>query len=449
MIHTRFKAITVMAVAAATAIGLSGCSSSGGTDPADGKATLTYALWDTSQQPAYQACATAFTKKTGIKVKVQQTDYNNYFTGLSTDFVSGSGPDVFANVTSNYPDYAQQQQIVDITPLIEKDKIDLSAYQPVTLQNWKMDGKYYGLPKDIDAVGLAYDSKVIEAADVDPASLNELTWNADDGGTFGTLVKKLTVDSAGHNGLDPAFDKSKVARYGLVAPNVSDITGHTSWGNFVLSSGSELLSPNPFGTKWNFASGAVPSTVTWYQKMIAQGFIQKPSLNNSLSTSSLFDAGKIALATEGTWNAGVFSQGKASVKWARFPAGPDGERVYTNSLADSINANSKNQDEAWEWVKYLGSSACQDTVASYGVVFPALKDSTAKALAAYTKNGVDLQPILDVLQAPGQTVALPVSLKFAQVSQAGNAALQAVWLNNANVPSTLGGLNEQVNALYK
>lgn len=449
MIHKKSVTLAVSAAAALASLTLAGCSGSSSGDASGDKAQITYALWDTSQQPAYQACADAFTKETGIPVKVQQTDYSSYFTGLSTDFVAGSGPDVFNNVTSNYPDYAQQNQIVDLTPLIKRDKVDLTAYQPVTLQNWKMDGKYYGLPKDIDAIGLAYDSKAIQQAGVDPASLNDLTWNPDDGGTFGQLIKKLTIDTAGHNGLDPAFNKASVARYGLVAPDATDITGHTTWGNFVLASDAELLSPNPFGTKWNFSSPAVENTISWYQKMIADGFVQKPSLNNSLSTSSLFDAGKIALATDGTWNAGVYSKGKADVKWARFPAGPDGERVYTNSLADSINANSKHQDEAWKWVKYLGTPECQNKVASFGVVFPALKESTAKALDAYTKNGVDLKPILDVLETKGATVPLPVSLKFAQVSQAGAAALQNVWLNGGNVKSTFGALNDQVNALYK
>ncbi|MGC5173077.1 ABC transporter substrate-binding protein [Microbacterium sp. DT81.1] len=442
---------TSVAVAAATVgvLALAGCSpSAGGGGDADG-VTLNYALWDTSQVPAYEACAADFEKESGVKVNVTQSDWGSYWTGLSTDFVAGTGPDVFANVTSNYPDYATQGQLVDLTPLIEEDDVDLDAFIPVTLQNWEMDDKYWGLPKDIDAVGLAYDTAAVEAAGIDPATLNDLDWNASDGGSFGELIKALAVDADGNTGLDADFDKGNVTRYGLRASDPNSVTGHTGWGNFAISGGTELLSPNPFGEEWHFGDEAVIDSIAWFQQMQNDGYIQPASLNSSLSTAALFDAGTIALAVDGSWNAGLFSEGKADIAWSKLPEGPNGLRSYTNSLADSINANSKHPDEAWEWVKYLGSAACQDKVATFGVVFPAIAESTDKAIAAYEEKGVDLQPILDTITDPDAPVALPVALKFAQVSQAGSAALQNIFLNGTDPADTLTALDEEVSALYK
>ena len=59
------------------------------------------------------------------------------------------------------------------------------------------DGKRYGLPKDWDTVSVVYNTDMLKKAGIDPASLKDLTWNPQDGGTFGELIAKLTLDSAG------------------------------------------------------------------------------------------------------------------------------------------------------------------------------------------------------------------------------------------------------------
>jgi multiple sugar transport system substrate-binding protein len=427
---------------------LTGCSSGSSSDKTASAKTITYQLWDTSQQPAYQACATAFHKQTGITVKIQQVDYNNYFTGLATNFAAGAGPDVFTDVTSDYPQYAAAGQIVNLSPLIKRDHVDMNAFLPVTGKNWVENGKIYGLQKDLDAVGVAYNTKDVAAANISPATMASLTWNPTTGGTFEKVIKELTLDSSGRNGLDPGFDKSKVVRYGSDAPNPSEISGHSDWGNLMLSTGAQLLHPNPFGTKWNFSQSGVVQTLAWYQRMIAGGFMRPASLNTSLSQSSLFDAGKIALTTAGSWNAGTFAAGKTPITWVNLPTGPAGLRTYSNSLGDSINANSKNKAQAWDWVKYMGTPACQNVVASYAVVFPALKVSNAKAAAAYAKKGINMTPLLKTLNTPGDAIALPVANKYAQVEQLGDAALQSILINGKPASSTLSALNDSVKALY-
>ncbi|GAA0423911.1 ABC transporter substrate-binding protein [Leifsonia naganoensis] len=442
-------ASSLLLLAAAT---LTACSSSSApsTDstPKAGT-TITYALWDSNQKPAYQQCAADFKKSTGITVNVQQTDWGNYWTGLATGFVAGTAPDVFTDVTSNYPDFVDQKQITDLTPLIKKDGIDLGQYIPVTLQNWKMDGKYYGLPKDLDAIGLAYSAQAVSAAGVDPSSLGSLTWNPTDGGTFGKLIKTLTVDTSGRNGLDPAFDKTKVARYGIAGVDLTSFDGQASWGNLAMSLGTNLLTPNPFGTTWKYDDPNTIATISWYQKMVADGFIQPSSLNSGLGLPALFDAGKIAMATDGSWDAASLSATKTKIAWQNLPTGPKGRRTYSNSLADSISAGTKHPAEAWAWVKYLASPACQDTVASYAVVIPAITTSSEKAKAAYESKGLDMSAIFTTISDAKATEALPVTSHISQVNQYAPSAIQDIFLNNADPKKTLTALQQKVDALYK
>jgi len=61
-----------------------------------------------------------------------------------------------------------------------------------------------------------------------------------------------------------------------------------------------------------------------------------------------------------------------------------------NGLADSIWSGSQHKEEAWQWVKFLASPACQDIVGRYGVVFPALPSGTRIAQAKFRETGVDV-----------------------------------------------------------
>jgi len=59
---------------------------------------LQYWLWDNNQQPAYQACADAFTKQNpNITIKISQQGWGAYWDALTTGFAAGSAPDVFTD----------------------------------------------------------------------------------------------------------------------------------------------------------------------------------------------------------------------------------------------------------------------------------------------------------------------------------------------------------------
>ena len=66
--------------------------------------TLQYWLWDSNQQPAYQTCATNFTKANpDISIKISQKGWSDYWTGITTGFVSGTAPDVFTDHLAYFP----------------------------------------------------------------------------------------------------------------------------------------------------------------------------------------------------------------------------------------------------------------------------------------------------------------------------------------------------------
>src|SRR5690242_21193272 len=106
------KTIGAVAVAAAIALTLSACGgSSAGSSEAKGE--INYWLWDANQLPAYQQCATDFTKANpDITVKITQTGWDDYWSKLTNGMASGTAPDVFTDHLSKYPDFLKTKQLV-------------------------------------------------------------------------------------------------------------------------------------------------------------------------------------------------------------------------------------------------------------------------------------------------------------------------------------------------
>ena len=116
-------------------------------------------------------------------------------------------------------------------------------------------------------------------------------------------------------------------------------------------------------------------------------------------------------------------------------------------MADSIWAGSKVKEEAWKWVKYLGSADCQGVVASYGVVFPAIKGMAEKAIEAQQKKGVDSSAFLTMAQS--RTFLTPIADRGSEINDVMTGAIESVLIGKADAASALKAANAQANQLVK
>jgi len=431
--------------------GLAGCGSSGD-EPSDEAVTLNYWLWDDNQKASYQACADAFkTANPSITIKITQSAWDQYWQNLTTQLASGEAPDVWTNQGSYYPQFVTSGQIVDIQPYVDADKVDVTQYQSGLADLFTKDGKRYGLPKDWDTMALVYNTEHLEKQGIDAAALQDLTWNPTDGGTFQQAIAKATVDAGGHNGLDPAFDKSKVKVYGYLPEWADGSQGQNGWGNLAASNGFTYLDKNPWGTRYKYDDPKLAETIDWFKSLIAKGYSPPLDKASTLSRDSLMQAGKGAITMAGSWTINTYVGDSAKVKFAfaPLPTGPQGRKSAINGLSDAIWAGTKHKDEAWKWVKFLASADCQNIVGGNGVVFPAIKSATDKALAVHKSKGRDVQPYIDEAQAPGGTFFLPITDHGNEVSQMVQDAIQSSVLGQSDSATALKKANDQVNALLQ
>lgn len=408
-----------------------------------------YALWDSNQLPAYQQCATDFQKANpSITVKISQSGWDDYWTAISTGFISGTAPDVFTNHLAKYPEFAKNNQLMDLSPLIARDKVKTDLYANGLFDIWGRAGKQYGLPKDWDTIGFIVNLEHAKKQGVTLADLQNMSWNPKDGGSFEQIVKKLTVDDKGNNAASPNFDRKKVAVYGYQTPGAGGMMGQTEWSYFAVSNGFKFQDA-PWNGNFHYDSPKLAETIDYLAGLPGKGVSAPLESTRSLGSDAMFVGKKAAIVPQGSWMISYFKDNaKFEHAWVPLPKGPSGKRATMfNGLADSIWSGSKVKEEAWKWVKYLGSADCQNTVANYGVVFPAVKGTAEKAVEAQKKKGVDSSAFLTM--AKEQTFLAPIADNGSQIDDIMKNALESAFLGKAKAADALKAANAKVNALNK
>jgi len=457
MITLRHR-IRTTAVALVTVGALTACGGATGSS-ADG--AIEYWLWDSAQQPGYQKCADAFEQANpGLKINISQYGWDAYWSKLTAGFIADSAPDVFTDHLSKFAQYVDLKVLRPLDDLGPTSDIKDGDYQEGLAELWKgQDGKRYGAPKDWDTIAMFYDGAALKAAGVDPADLENLNWNPQDGGTFEKLVAHLTIDAKGVRGDEPGFDKSNVKTHGLASEGSGGGGwGQTQWSAFTGSAGWQATDKNPWGTKFNLDDPELQETLSWYFGLVQKGYM--PSYEeiggaNAIGTDKQIQSGTAAVGLSGSWMISTFSKltdsagKKLDIGLAPTPIGPSGKRASMfNGLADSVTKLSKQPENAAKWVKYLSGAECQNIIGQAGVVFPARPAGTELAIA-YNKSERQLDVTPFTRQVGDKTTFLfPVTTNAADIAALMAPRFDAVYIGSSPV-SSLTKLNTQLNELFE
>jgi multiple sugar transport system substrate-binding protein len=420
-----------------------------GTVSAQDAVAIRYVLWDTNQLPPYQECAAQFmAANPGIQVNIEQLGWDDYWTAISTGFISGEAPDVFTNHLAKYPEFVALEQLVDIQPLVERDEVATDIYYPGLADLWGRDGARYGLPKDWDTVATVYNADLLEASGVDPAVMEEWTWNPDDGGTFQQTIAQLTIDANGNTGLDEGFDPANIVQYGYVGNGMGGPYGQTEWSWLATTTGW-THNNGVWGDTYYYDDPRFTSTIQWLADLwLVHGFAPTLDQQSSLGRTALFQAGNVALIVDGSWMIGTYLASDFEVGFGRLPIGPEGRRSMFNGLADSIWVGTDHLEESWQWVKFLATAECQNIVGESGVVFPAIPDAAALSVQVREDAGVDVSAFVEQANEEGGTFLFPITDYGGEINTIMNEAMDQVGLGQGAAADILPSANEEVNSLF-
>jgi multiple sugar transport system substrate-binding protein len=410
---TRIGTALLGAVTLALAAACSGGDGGSGGSSND-KVTLSYAVWDQTQKPAMDALAAEFTKNhPNITINVQLTPWEQYWTKLKAAATGGAAPDVFWMNGPNFQLYASNGVIA-----ANPEQADMSVYPKPLVDLYTFEGKNYGLPKDMDTVGVWFNKKLFDDAKV-PYPADGWTW-AD----FQSTAAKLTNPGKGIFGTAAPLSSFQEYQYDTIAQA----------GGYVIA---------PDGKTSGYADPKTIAGLKFWTDLIANK--QSPDLKTMTDTApiQLFEAGKVAMYWGGSWDVSEFTGNDYAKDKVQVAPLPKGEKQATiiHGVANQVGARSEHKKQAWEFVKFLGSQPAADILGKTGPI-PAYQGTQTNWVAKHPE--IKLQTFLD---AVNYAVRYPVSKNTAAWNEAELTYLTKAWSGAEPVDKAATDLANAMNDL--
>lgn len=358
------KRLLSLALAASMMVGtMAGCSGGSGsssaataavsssagttaTSKASGESvTLNFAIWDSNQEKGLRTIADNFeAKNPGIKIKINVTSWDNYWTMLEAGATGGSLPDVFWMHSNEIYRYGSNGMLLDLTDRIAKsDQVKLSDYPDGLVKIYNIDNKQYAIPKDFDTIGLWYNKTMFDKAGI---KYPDDTWTWD---TLYSAAKKLTK-----NGV-----------YGILTP----LHNQEGFYNFIYQNKGKVISDDKKTS--GYSDPATVEAMEYYVKFVKEKL--SPQIFTDKERAEALENGLCAMGFFGSWNLSGFTENEYMAKnfdVAVLPQGKTRASIY-NGLGNAISATTKHPEEAWKFVEYLGTKEAQDEQAKLGVAISA------------------------------------------------------------------------------
>jgi len=340
-----------------------------------------------SEQKWFKAMIEGFEKAyPDIKVNQVITPPGDYYDQkIFTMSAAGTPPDIFMNWGNNsVRDMVLRGMVLDITPLIKRDKIDLSPYYPYSVNYSKFQGRYYGLPIFCVPSAMWYNKKLFDDAGVSypPVAANDKNWNWN---TMVEKAKKLTRDTNGDGKIDQYGVNATIDLWGAF-PSIVWLFGGDIFPKDAYTTGIAtkcLVYPNPVALE---AAQAVGDLI--YKHKVAP----TPAEGKALSAlGDPFKTGRLAMEMNGGWGWWTYNEIKLSkLEGAVLPWGNPSRRREIVIGADPylIAKTSKNKEAAWTFVKFAMSPEGQKiTLENLNVPVP-----TKSMFQKWAENWPDIPP---------------------------------------------------------
>lgn len=325
------------------------------------------------EQNVYQKISDQLQAKLpNIKLVYDPAPVQGYLDKLTTEYSSGTAPDITWIPGASMADYASKGVLLDIMPLASKDSaFKLTDYYDAPLKELQHDGKLWGLPRDISTMVIYYNKDLLKAKGADdPADLAAKgQWNWDN---FLKVAQKVTGDGT----------------YGFSFSNWWGL-----WGYFAYGGGGSLFNAD------RTACGLdLPGSVKGLQFMSdifnKYKVAPPPGAEGGVGETD-FLAGKVGMFPNGRWmTPGIRQNAKFDFSVVEMPEGPGGKSTWLFWGAYAVSAKTKSPDAAWQVLKLLTSADVQGQVAALGTNIPSNKAQAAVDAFLNSKPPADNTPFI-------------------------------------------------------
>jgi multiple sugar transport system substrate-binding protein len=367
---------------------------------AQGKTTVRIMTWEGADMNAQILAAMKpfEAKNPDIAVEIVAVPSVGYDQTRNTMIAANQLPDLFWVGNDQLLEYGRKGILYDWTKLAtaKGDDFALEQFAPGAVDNFKLDGKLYGLPSLMNTYGYFYNADLFTAANV---PLPKVGWTY---AQFFDAAKKLTTKNG-----------NQVTRYGVYSP-LNDIF---MLSQYAASQGGPMFQSRILETDKVTSSPQLVAGAQAWAAAIKDGSVTPRNYPGD-GLDKLFAAGRVPMLGAGQWLAKGFIDSKLPFKWGFAPL-PTGRNQVTIYDAVGIASPSyvKNPEAVWKVFKHLNTKAWE-------AVLPA----TPVAPSAYVPSA---KPYFDQLKKDGATsVADSVNAMLTMKSKEGVRFLSS-WSGKA------------------
>lgn len=251
-------------------------------------------------------------------------------------------PDLFWNRQRTAPPFIDRGVLLDLSPLIAADKMDIKDFWPSAIQTYGRNGKIYGLPNSASSNVHYYNKDMFAAAGLPDLeeTVKAGNWNLD---ALREVATKLTKGT----GPTKQFGFNQVSSIYAVDMYIWQ-NGGRLW--------DDAISQSYLNTPADMAG------IGWLVDNVVKYKIS-PSSQDTQSGSDLFAAGRVGILMAGRYELPNLAKlGKFKVGMVVTPNGPKANTTRGDDLASSILHDAPNRDNAWNFAKLWSSDVGQQIV---------------------------------------------------------------------------------------
>jgi multiple sugar transport system substrate-binding protein len=401
---------------------LAACSPEGEKASTDGKTTIKYGYWDKKQEPLMESLVAEFNKENpDIKVKLELTPYDQYFTKLDAAATGGSLPDVFWMNGPNFVKYASNEMIEPIDDYISDENLDLSPYPKGLLGLYQYSEKTFALPKDYDTIGLWYNKKLFDEAGV---AYPDNSWEWED---LVAAAKKLTDPSKGVYGIGASIADSQASYFNTILLN----------DGYIISDDKK---------ESGFDDPNTIEGIQLYHDLIYKHEVSPTHAQmETTDANAMFVSGKAAMIFQASYMIPEFKSNEYTKENADVAVLPKMKKRSNviHGLGNVIAANSEHKDAAWKFVKFLSSEKAATIQAEAGIIpaYEGTQDAWVKATPEF-----NLQAFLDMAEV---SEPYPVSKDTSKWGTIIQDNLAKAWSNQLTVEEASKIIDEEMEEVLK
>lgn len=319
-----------------------------------GSAEITIKYWGLwEDKSVFQPVIDTYQQKNPkIKIIYEKMSPQQYRDRLIARSKTGNGPDIFRYHNTWIP---QLKDIITPLPMdiMSSDEFK-STFYPIHDKDLNVNNQYYGIPLMIDGMVLIYNEDLLKQAGLnDPPQ----TWLGDSNDVF-SAIKALTVLDATRS----------IITSGLAIGTATNIDHFGEiYGILLLLNGGNLK---------DLATKEASEALELYRKFAEDGF-----WNETMpSSTTAFIQGKAAMIFGPSWQIlNIKSQNpELNVKATTIPKGlNNSEKSIASYWVEGVNKYSKNQAEAWKFLKFLSEkeqllkiNEMQTKIRPFGTAYP-------------------------------------------------------------------------------